>query len=158
MLNGELLARAFAAGRAFPVMFFKTQDSPPSRYIIMDGNKHFDALPCECGHQPRTEYTRDKHPYQDVDGTEYATLGCPHCKRGFTLFTGAPLFDKARGAMGSVLRSWWNASIDKDGHPNDHGSSGGLVATWEDFDAYMKQPQGAATEPAVPASEEEELK
>lgn len=156
MINGDMIAHAFVAGRAFPVMFFVAQDSPPSRFVIMDGKKHFHAIPCNCGKEPRVEYSMDRRPFQ-VDGTEFVTLGCSDCKRGFTLFIGAALFDKARGAMGSVLRSWWNASIDKEKHPNDHGESGGLVATWEDFDRHMKlgtvsdeAPQIEATDPAEP--------
>ncbi len=157
MLNGDMIAQAFAHSRAFPVMFFTTQDSPLSRYIIMDGSKHFYPLPCSCGEEPRIQYSMDKRPYS-VDGTEYITIGCSECKVGFTLFTGAPLFNKARGAMTSVLKSWWNAMRDRDGHPNDLGVAGGLVATWEDFDKYMRvESHIAATDPAEPGSEEEDL-
>ncbi len=154
MINGDMIALAFAQGRAFPVMFFTTQDSPPSRYVIMDGSKHFYALNCECGLEPRVEYSM--RPYTE-DGTEYVTLGCSKCKVGFTLFTGAPLFNKARGAMTSTLKSWWNAMRDRDGHPNDLGVAGGLVATWEDFDKHMKMPPTTvAPEQDSPATGSEE--
>lgn len=155
---GDVVRAAAHLGRAFPIMYFPGPDTAPVRFVAVDCDRHFDAVPCECGDVPRIVYSTDRNGGMVNDGMAWLALSCERkeCreKRGaITLFCGHKMFSSARGAMGSVARSWWNATRDRDGHPDDHGVHGGLLVGWEDFQRYMN-PLAADAESEQPQQEE----
>ncbi len=142
---GDIIRAADHLGRAFPILYFQSADAPPTRFVVVDCDRHFDALDCpECGHRPKTIYSTDRNGGLVDDGMAWLSLSCgtPGCREkqgAITIFIGNALFDRARGAMGSVARSWWNAMRDRDGHPDDLGTHGGILVTWESFQKYMQE-------------------
>lgn len=148
---GDVMMLAADAGRAFPIFYFPGQDSAPVRYVAVDGDRHFDAVPCTCGSVPRIIYSTDRNGGMLEDNHSWLSLSCDdeECRKDtgiITVFTHNEMFSKARGAMGSMVRSWWNAMRDQAGHPDDHGAHGGMLVTWDSFQKYITGPQGPQQE------------
>ncbi len=166
---GDIVRAAAHLGRAFPILYFPNPDSAPVRYVVVDVERGFQAVECSCGIRPKVIYSTDRNglivgtngrPLVG-DGMQWVSLSCGNktCHeygKAITISCGGQHFKKASGAMGSLARSWWNATKDKENHPDDFGNGGGILVEWENFYNYMNPPQSEATDPAEPETVEGE--
>ncbi len=128
----EAIIAALAQKKAHRVLRFVTNDGPTEEFYVVDGRKHIERLAClVCLSVPRVDYAAS-----DVDNLCSVTLRC-ECGPRVSLSIARESFDRARGAMTSVLSSWWNAATDRKGHPNDLGAAGGFLLTAAAVDTLM---------------------
>ncbi len=164
---GDIVRAAAHLGRAFPILYFPNPDSAPVRYVVVDVERDFQSVECSCGIKPKIIMSTDRNGMiTDSKGRpmlgdkfEWVSLSCgnkacPEFGKAITISCGGQHFKRASGALGALARSWWNATRDPDGHPDDLGKHGGILVEWANFYNYMNPPQSEATDPAEPGAEE----